>query len=455
MLTQDLAAASIAVALLYLALAATLAIVAALRLGGRREEPIHDAEAESASRFTIPVSLIVPVTSPASRARPRGRAAPSGVGAPLLTTVSALLAMSYADFEVIVVIEGLLQSDWTAFKAAWQLEAREFFYRQTLSTEPVRKIYRSVRDPRLVVVDKAPASGGGDALNCGVNFARFRYVGAVEPGVVVNHDAFLLAMSAPLADPAGVVGATSLVETVGPDAREAAVDQTRSVRQSLQRLASIRGLMESRIVWRKLRANIGPYDAVSLWRRDALVQAGGFSSRAAEPELDMMVRLQTASVATGGRIVRTSHIFGRIAPRPLREMVRLKTRQCVAALQTLRTGRNLPGPTFAMFAASEVVTPLMETWVIVATAGGAFVGWLPWIDVALAVTILSFGHAAVTTVALLLRSSAPGAPEAPAMVRLLLAAPLELPVAAGVGVCARLACLNASARRASVSEPLR
>ncbi len=449
---RALTAGSIAAALIYLTLLAAAAVVLGLRLGGRRDEPVDDRDGTSASRFTIPVSLIVPATGRREGAAPRGPAGRS----PLATTVSALLAMNYADFEVIVVAEGLSDSEWAAMKAAWDLEAREFYYRQILPTEPVLKIYRSLRDPRLIAVDKRPASTGADALNCGLNFARYRYVGGVAPGLIVDPDALLRAMSVPLRDPAGVAGVTSHVEVTGEDAPDSAGGRLRTMRGVFQRLASIRTLMDSRILWRNIRGAIGPHDAVSLWRRDALLQAGGFSSRAVDPGLDMMVRLQTAPAGPiDGRIVRTSQIVGGLAPRPPAASAQLTRRRQQAALETLRSGRGLSGAAIGWFTISEVVTPLVQFWVSAATIASALAGWLPWIDVVLVMIVLSFGRAAVSAVSLLSRGSAAGAPDGSTFARLLLVAPLELVVSGGVAACARAAGLFAFLRRGAEPEPVR
>src|SRR5262245_51183084 len=137
---QVLITASIALAIGYLTIVAVVAIVAALRTGGRREESPESHEALSVSRFTIPVSIIVPVTA-ASR---------SVSGA-----ISSLLALNYPGFEVIVVTDGASPATFDALTRDWQLQAREFFYRRTLETSPVRRIYRSATDARLIVIDKA------------------------------------------------------------------------------------------------------------------------------------------------------------------------------------------------------------------------------------------------------------------------------------------------------------
>ena len=125
--------------------------VAALNRGGHREDATDPFDALVASRFTIPVSLIVPA---------------SGEAPGLSPAVGSLLSLNYPELEVITVAEDLTESGFEHLKAEWDLEPKEFFYRRTLTTTPIRRIYGGRRDARLMVVDK-PAAGKADALNCG------------------------------------------------------------------------------------------------------------------------------------------------------------------------------------------------------------------------------------------------------------------------------------------------
>ena len=93
----------------------------------------------------------------------------------------------------------------------WQLESREFFYRRTLDTAPVKRIFRSLRDTRLMIVEKEP-DHRSDALNCGVNLARYRFVAVVPPGVTFDREALLRTMAPALRDPVSIVGVGSHVE---------------------------------------------------------------------------------------------------------------------------------------------------------------------------------------------------------------------------------------------------
>jgi hypothetical protein len=382
---QTLIVWSLVAALAYLAALTLAAIVLALRSAAQGAGALDDGYSFSASRFSIPASLVVPVTAEA-----QWRDAPS--------TIAALLDLNYTTFEVIVVADQLPPASWDALKTEWQLEAREIFFRASLGTAPVRMMYRSARDPRLVVVLKTPGSAA-DALNCGVNLARFKYVSAIEPGLAFDRDALLRVMKASKGDPARVVGATSHVETRGG---------------WVQHLHAIRSLMESRLVWRRLSSALSPHEAVVVWRRDAVEQAGGFLD-VWDPHLEMAVRLQTAAAADAQwEVVRTAEVFGYRRPRAFIDYIRHTLRRQRAAVQALSSLRDADTSARTMllyFFVSGVLTPFAQAWTIVATAACAALGWLPWTDVGLAVWLLVAGHGAVGAASQLVRGDLAPAPD--------------------------------------------
>jgi hypothetical protein len=401
---QTLLLWSIGAPLALLAAAVAAAVVLALKSGGRREQAVGDHGALAASRFTIPVSVIVPL-SRNDRCKPT-----------VAQTIGALLDLNYPEFEVIVVAEAVPELSVDAVKDEWELTPHEFFYRQSLTTGAVHRICRSARDTRLLFAEKAP-DDGADAANCGVNLARYRYVTVVDPHAVFDANALLRAMSAPLSDPAAVAAASSHLESGSV---------TDNLDGAFELLASLRALLESRLVWRWLRNGVGPDSRLVVWRRDALLQLGGFSGSAADPELDLMARLQSSGTGSDGNaapaVARTAEIFG-ITGAGSRRATGI-SRRFEAILQALRRGLALP--TFAYLLASRVLVPVVEGWVVAATAICAAAGWLPWRDVAVVLIALSFGQALLTTAALLVRGSAPGAPDEAALKRLLPLAACEL-----------------------------
>jgi hypothetical protein len=439
---SSMAAFVVTLALGYLMIVAAAAVAGAIARGGRRERAVDAYEALAVSRFTIPVSIIVPVDDDR---------------APLSASLTAMLDLNYPELEVIVVASSLSAQALDALKSEWALEPKEFFYRRTLETATVRRIYGTDRDARLIVVEKEPGNAA-DALNCGANLARFRYVVSLAPEVVFDRDALLRLMAPALRDPATVLAVTSYVERRGsmvpgfqgstvpgghgstvpgfqgsevPDSRD--VEWVRAA-DDYQRLASIRSWMASRLAWHQLRCGLPPRDGVAAWRRDALLELGGFSLTAADAELDLLVRLQTSQAErAAGRVVRTSEVFGHTGTLTVGAAAGLVSRRQRAVLEALRTFGKSPTRhparvTMMCVLAVELLTPAAQAVVISVIIAGTLAGWASWSAPGLAILLLTFGYGLVSASALLLRGGTPGAPSGADLKRLLMRAPLELTV---------------------------
>ena len=112
------------------------------------------------SSLTIPVSIIAPLYNEAPIA---------------VVSLGSFLQVDYPEFEVIVVNDGSSDETLSNLVAAFDLELVHRFYRRTYDTQQIRGIYHSRSHPNLVVIDKVNG-GKADSLNCGLNFARYRYV---------------------------------------------------------------------------------------------------------------------------------------------------------------------------------------------------------------------------------------------------------------------------------------
>jgi hypothetical protein len=260
-------------------------------------------------------------------------------------------------------------------------------------------------------------------LNCGVNFARYRFVAVVPPEVSFGRTALLSAMTPALRDPATVVGVGSPVERI-PDSD--AVDRT----GRFERLRSLRALMFTRLFWSRLRRGLGSEGGVVIWRRDALLQANGFSREAADPDLDMMFRLQRTG-QDERRFVRNEDAFGHTATVCDNVAQHAAARRQRTVLKTIAAwgpvaGESIGRQAFTYFLQAELITPLAQLWVIAATSIGAAFGWFTWIAPAAALLLLSFGTAAVSVAALQVRGAQADPPETDEVWALVCLSPLEL-----------------------------
>ena len=145
---------AVALSAVYLAGGYLLALIAllvnAVGVKRGRHDRAEDLASLAVSRFTIPVSVIVPALNDERM---------------IVASVESLLQLNYPEFEVIVVSDGSTDRTMDRLREAFEIQPREIFYRKRLPALGVHKIYRSVRDPRLVVVEKDQA-GKADALSC-------------------------------------------------------------------------------------------------------------------------------------------------------------------------------------------------------------------------------------------------------------------------------------------------
>ena len=159
----------------------------------RHEHASQDFDVLGESRFTIPVSVIVAAYNEETA---------------IVSTVESLLGLEYPEFEVIAVNDGSGDGTLDRLIEAFELEPYQVFVRHVFPTEAVRAIYRSAAHPNLVVVDKENG-GKSDALNAGLNVARFRYVCGVDADTVFDREALLKGMRRVVEDPARIIGVTS------------------------------------------------------------------------------------------------------------------------------------------------------------------------------------------------------------------------------------------------------
>ena len=161
-----------------------------------REAQAEDTRPTAASRFTIPVSVIVPMRDEEQLA---------------IHVVEALLDLEYPEYEIIVVNDGSTDGTLAALRERYALEPFERFTRRVFETAVVHAVYRSATTPRLTVVDKDSRGVKADAVNCGLNYAKYRYICMVDGDTMYERDCLLRSMRLVQRDPATIIGVTSRI----------------------------------------------------------------------------------------------------------------------------------------------------------------------------------------------------------------------------------------------------
>ena len=411
------AAAAVLLVLAYGVGAPFLLLRTLLSMGRRRRLRYRTRNDDilATSRFTIPVSLVAAI--------PQDAADASGL-------VRRWLQLRYPELELVVVVgDGPALEE---LKHVWSLTAAEVFYRKSLSGAAVRGLYRSTVDSRVIVVHAAPSTAG-EALNCGVNLARYRYVAVAGIEAAYNADAVLEAMQAALEEPQRVVGATSWL-MVGPVQGIAAAlrgEATSGPLEALRYLAMARTRLAT-IARRRLDLPPEGCPGLTVWRRDVVLEVGGFAAADAALQADMTLRVHAhyRGDRTRYRIIHVADPVGTIDAEAA-ERVSRDARMTVAVLWRHRSmffnaglGRlgmfDLP-----RYAFNLLMAPWIELAALVLLVLAVPLGVLSSGELLLVLFTVGVGNGILVATALLLSGLPNHDPRPAALFNLLLLGPFE------------------------------
>ncbi len=212
------------------------------------------------------------------------------------TAVSAL-AQEYPLIEVVIVNDG--SKDTTLQTLIDHFEMTAYETNPTsgpIPTMDLHAIYRSQKEPRLVVVDKVGSGAKADNSNVGINIASYPWIVIMDADEFMERDTIARCMVEVAADPDRVaaVGGTLLpanaIVIEGADITERHVPTNYWVGcQLIEYLTAF-------LVARPGLARIGAMPIVSggfgLFRRDTVVEAGGYRHGHLGEDMDMCLRIQ-------------------------------------------------------------------------------------------------------------------------------------------------------------------
>ena len=208
-------------------------------------------------------------------------------------SVTAILALHYRNYEVVVVNDGSKDETLEALRHAFDLYEIPRTYPETIPTKPLRALYRSRARTKLVVIDKENG-GKADSLNAAINASRFPLVIAVDADTLIEPDA-LLRLTRPflLGRRIAAVGGTVRVAN-GCVVKHGQVTDARVPRGMLpgvQVVEYLRAFLFGRLGWNRLGGNLIISGAFGLFRKDHLLAVGGYDATSIVEDLDLVVRL--------------------------------------------------------------------------------------------------------------------------------------------------------------------
>lgn len=248
--------------------------------------PLRDYDYVDGSDLSLPVSVIVPAYNEAKT---------------VIHSVHSLLGTGYTRLEIIVVNDGSSDDTLATLTEAFRLTPTERVPRSGLTTSPIRATYESLDDARIIVVDKVQG-GKADALNAGINVSTFPLVCAVDADTLLDQGAIGRLVWEFQADPSTVATGGIVRISNGSLAEGGLITSVQMPSRFLtqvQILEYLRAFFGGRIAWSRLNCLIVISGAFGLFRRQALIDIGGYDPNTVTEDAELIVRLHQHARDTG------------------------------------------------------------------------------------------------------------------------------------------------------------
>jgi peptidoglycan-N-acetylglucosamine deacetylase len=197
----------------------------------------------------------------------------------VIESVNSLLTLVYPDYEVIIVNDGSKDGTIDILQQHFHLSRVDMTAEGGIHTAPVRGIYRSPLNQRLLVIDKENG-GKADALNCGINHAGREYICSIDSDSLLEPDSLLrMTTEAMVGKHETIAIGGNILPVNGCEVDHGALQnihlsKNRYVR--LQTIEYLRSFVAGRLGWAKINALLIISGAFGLFRRTRVMEIGGY-----------------------------------------------------------------------------------------------------------------------------------------------------------------------------------
>lgn len=287
------------------------------------------------SEITLPISIIAPAYNES---------------ATINENVRSLLSLHYTKFEVIIVNDGSKDDTLSKLIESYSLVKVHCTYEKSIDTGQVRGIYKSVNKSwdKLWVVDKENG-GKADALNAGLNLARNNLVLCIDVDCMLDNDA-LVKMVKPFLeeDQRTIIASGGIIHIANSckieDGKIVKMEVPKNIFARIQVLEYLRAFLMGRMAWSKMDGLLIISGAFGLFRRDIILEVGGYNTATVGEDMELIVRMRRRMIESK-RPYQVTFIPDSLCwtecPESTKILIRQRVRWTKGNMETLWTHRKL------------------------------------------------------------------------------------------------------------------
>ncbi|WP_199799741.1 glycosyltransferase family 2 protein [Pseudoblastomonas halimionae] len=212
----------------------------------------------------------------------------------IIESVRALLGLEYPEHEVIVINDGSTDATLDILIRAFAMKPANLPQVAELQVTKIVGTYRSTTHPNLIVIDKENGRKA-DAVNAGLGFARTPLVCIIDADSIIEPDGLLRSAEPFLSDDGSLVAVGGAIriangcDVKGGSLRKIGVPKAWIPR--FQVVEYLRAFLTARVANAHFDALTLISGAFGLFRRDVLVEIGGYHHDTIGEDLELMIHL--------------------------------------------------------------------------------------------------------------------------------------------------------------------
>lgn len=261
----------------------------------RKERGLHNVEPYKQlknSRFTPPLSILVPAYNEEK-----------GIIGSVLSLITGSGRLDYPEIEVIVINDGSKDTTLEIVVQRFQMkEMKNKVYekRNGIETQLIKAVYQSEIYPYLYMIDKENG-GKSDALNAGINFAKYPYFASIDGDTILEPDSFLKIMKPIIENPDDEILATggNVLIANGSTIDKGQLQEKRLSKSPLivmQTIEYMRAFLLGRIGLSKNNILLIISGAFGVFKTSRVIQAGGYKVKTVGEDMELVVRLHEMNI---------------------------------------------------------------------------------------------------------------------------------------------------------------
>ncbi len=316
--------------------------------------------------YYVPISILVPAYNEEKT---------------IIKSIESLLYLDYKLYEIIVINDGSTDKTLKSLIKKFNLQKVNYPINQKLKTKKIKSIYENNDKIKITVIDKENG-GKADALNTGINMARFPYFATLDADSLLQKDSLEMLIRPILEDSRIIAcgGFVKLANSVKLDKGEVVkYSMKNNLLVNMQILEYNRSFLASRIMLDKFNGNLIISGAFGVFKKDIALAIGGYETKTVGEDFEFVVKMHRFCLKNKIDYVIKyvpEAICWTQAPNNLTDLIKQRRRWYIGLFQTMVKHKEvafnikykwLSIISYNYFLFFELLAPFIEVFGIIAT----------------------------------------------------------------------------------------